>query len=262
MKLILLTFFTSIFAFQATVIQEEKVVPTNFSSFELDEEGNLYAINNQKHLLKLNSDLDTLFTFNSKVIEVDLVAPQNMLKILVFSKSLNSIQFLDKTLSEASSTINLDDLGIELSKAVGVSRDNNFWIFDAVNQELKKFDKNLNMISSSGNLMNLTNHNWDITSLKECGNKVFLCDSNKGILEFDFFGSYLRTIKIKPKGEFQIKGDNILFIRNDSMIVKDLILQDEKKQALGVKNIVDFAYYKQKMFLLTKEKFYIYHLSF
>ena len=66
MKLILLTFFTSIFAFQATVIQEEKVVHTNFSSFELDEEGNLYAINNQNHLLKLNSDLDTLFTFNSK----------------------------------------------------------------------------------------------------------------------------------------------------------------------------------------------------
>ena len=102
----------------------------------------------QKHLLKLNSDLDTLFTFNSKVIEVDLVAPQNMLKILVFSKSLNSIQFLDKTLSEASTTINLDDLGVELSRAVGVSRDNNFWIFDAVNQELKKFDKNLSMISS------------------------------------------------------------------------------------------------------------------
>lgn len=262
MKLISLIFFITIFAFQAAVIQEEKISPTNFSSFELDEEGNIYAINNQKHLLKLNSDLDTLFTFNSKVIEVDLVAPQNMLKILVFSKSLNSIQFLDKTLSEASATINLDDLGVELSRAVGVSRDNNFWIFDAVNQELKKFDKNLSMISSSGNLMNLTNQNWDITSLKECENKVFLCDSNKGILEFDFFGSYLRTIKIKPKGEFQIKGNNILFIRNDSMIVKDLILQDEKKQALGVKNIVDFAYYKQKMFLLTKEKFYIYHLSF
>ena len=45
---------------------------------------------------------------------------------------------------------------LPLVKALGVSRDNNFWVFDQDQQALKKLSGKLELISNSGNLINIT----------------------------------------------------------------------------------------------------------
>lgn len=232
-----------------------------YQSVEVDEQGDIYLINLEKQLVKLNPQLDTLYIFNEKSAEVEFVAPQNALKVLTFNKSLNTIQFLDKTLSPSVEELNLDDVGVPLVEAIGMSKDNNFWLFDQYNQSLKKFDTKSNLISSSGNVMNLTGDNWTPIRLKEVGNKVFLNDSIKGILEFDFFGSYVGKIDIQIKSNFYFKENAVWFLRSDSLIAHDLLLHEESKFYLPFKNIKDFAFYKSHFYFLTQEKFYIYGFS-
>ena len=119
----------------------------------------------------------------------------------------------------------------------------------------------MNMISTSGNLTNITGLNWSPTKLKEIDNRVFVCDSSNGIMEFDFFGSYVQSINLKVKSNFYYNQSTIWFLRNDSLVVHDILLQEESKFSFPQKNLVDFAFYKSQFYLLTQEKLYIYALS-
>ena len=240
---------------------QEKTMLGEFKSVEVDEQGGIYLIDKNKKLIKVDSNFDTLYVFNEKSIEVEFVAPQNALKILIFNKSLNTIQFLDKTLSPSVDEINLDDVNIPLIEAVGISKDNNFWLFDQYDQSLKKFDTKMNMISTSGNVINITGLNWSPHHLKEIENNVFVSDSTKGIMQFDFFGSYVQTINVNVKTNFYYNQSHLWFLRNDSLILHDILLQEESKFNLPEKNVVDFAFYKSQFYLLTQEKLYIYGLS-
>lgn len=240
---------------------QEKTMLGTFTSVEVDEHGGIYLVNKSKQLIKVDSNLDTLYVFNEKSVEVEFVAPQNALKILIFNKSLNTVQFLDKTLSPSVDELNLDNINIPLAEAIGISKDNNFWLFDQYDQSLKKFDVKMNMVSTSGNLINITGLNWSPHQLKEIENNVFVCDSTNGIMQFDFFGSYVQKIDVKVKTNFYYNQSQLWFLRNDSLILHDVLLQEETKFTLPEKNVVDFAFYKSQFYLLTQEKLYIYALS-
>lgn len=239
----------------------KKEVSGEFSFVEVDEHGSVYLINKQKHLIKLNAEFDTTFTFDIKSAEVDFVAPQNSLKILTFNQGLNAVQFLDKTLSPSVAELNLDDANLPLVEAIGMSRDNNFWVFDQDEQALKKLDPKMNVLSNSGNLINITQKNWSPIRLKEIGDKVYVNDSVQGLMEFDFFGSYIQTIQTQFKSNFYAAENKLWYINNDSLVERDLLFHSEQKLALPQKNIKDFAYYKSQLYLLTQEKLYIYGLS-
>lgn len=238
----------------------QKSIEGNFSSVKLDEVGNVYLINAKKNLVKLNDNLDSLYTFESKSMEVDVVAPQNSLKTLIHNRNLNTVLFLDKTLTPTSGEVELDAVNLPLVKAIGVSRDNNIWVFDDNEQELKKYNSSLEQVYSSGNLMNITGESWYPYSLVENEDKVYASDSTQGILEFDLYGSFLRVIPYKIKGSFYVVDNNLLYLKSDSLVVKDLLLKDEKKVGLPIRGITDFAYSKDRIYLLSKEKLHIYTL--
>lgn len=245
---------------QSNVFEFEKSIKGSYSSVKLDELGNVYLLNAEHHVVKLNSALDSLFTFESKSMEVDVIAPQNALKSLVHSQRLNSILFLDKTLTPTTAEIELDNVGLPLVKAIGVSRDNNIWIFDDNEQELKKFNANLEEIYSSGNLLNLTGDAWYPYYLVENEDKVYVADSTKGVLEFDLYGSYLRSISTKIEGSFYIVNQSLLYLENDSLMIQDMLLKDIKKVKLPITGITDFVYSKERIYLLSKEMLHIYRL--
>lgn len=260
MKGLIVLFFAFVFVQQDSwdLIKE---VEGEFVFVEVDEHGSIYLINKQKHLIKLNAGHDTTFIFNRKSAEVDFVAPQNTLKILSFNQGLNAVQFLDKTLSPSVAELDLDEANLPLVEAIGMSRDNNFWVFDQDEQALKKLDTKMNVLSNSGNIINITHENWSPIRLKEIGDKVYVNDSLKGLMEFDFFGTYIQTIRTQFKSNYYVTGDRLWFIQNDSLVEHDLLFHSEQKTPLPQKNIKDFAYYKSQLYLLTQEKLYIYGLS-
>ena len=260
MKNILIIISILIFSSTPDALILKKKKEGNFIAVSTDDFGYIYLTNKDKNLIKCSSNLDSLYTFESKNLKVDLVAPQNALKILVLDKNLNNVVFLDKTLSPTSEEISLNDFELPLVEAIAMSRDNNFWLYDTDAQELKKFNTKFNQITTSGNLLNIVNETWFPFLLKEKGEKVYLADSTRGIMEFDFFGGYLRTLPFLVKNNFNIVEDNLLWIENDSLIIQDMLLPNKKQIALPVKNIIDFDYSNQHILLLTKEKLHIYQL--
>lgn len=247
---------------QSDNLQFIKNLSGDFKSVKLDELGNIFLTNKKHHLIKLSPQLDTLFVFSEKNTEVDQFQIQNALKILIFNEHLNTVQYLDKTLSNTTDVISLDAANVKLSGALGVSRDNNFWVFDENEQMLKKFNSNLQEISSSGNLLNITGESYFPQKLLEQNNKVYISDSTKGLIEFDFFGNYLSTYPIYLKGNFKSTANHFLYISSDTLVVQEKLLLDTKKIPLPVKNIIDFDFSNDKLYLLNQEKLYIYQLSF
>jgi hypothetical protein len=257
-----ITFILSILFFslapEVLILKAEKT--GDFTAVITDDFGNIYLTNKDKNLMKFSSELDSLYTFESKNLQVDLVAPQNALKILIVDKNLNNAIFVDRTLSPTSEEISLNDFELPLVEALGMSRDNNVWLYDTDVQELKKFDTKFNQISTSGNIMNIVGETWFPFLLKEKGEKVYLADSTKGIMEFDFYGGYLRTLPFIVKNNFNVVGENLLCITKDTLVIHDMLLKKEKKIALPIKNIIDFGYSNQHILLLTEEKLHIYQL--
>lgn len=256
----LLVVLLGLVSLQEFVFKQTAEKKGEYQAVSVDDLGNVYLITDRNNILKLSNRLDSLYTYESKSLQVDLVAPQNALKILAFNKNLNSIVFLDKTLSRNSEELSLDQAGLPIVKAIGMSRDNNIWVFDEVHQELKKLDTKLNTVSTSGNLNAMLHSTWFPFVLKEQNGMVYVCDSVKGVLEFDFFGSYLRTIPIQVTGDFKVVNNRLLYVKNDQLIIQDLLLGDQKIIELPVKGIIDFTYSRESILLLTKEKLHIYQL--
>ena len=110
--------------------------------FAADNLGNVYVLTPAGLLIKLNNKGDSLNVFNDvrrygTVYAIDVTNP---MKVLLYYKDFSTVVMLDRYLSR----INMIDLrksGIFQAKAMGLSYDNNVWIFDEQSAKLKKIDE-------------------------------------------------------------------------------------------------------------------------
>ncbi len=189
---------------------------TQAEFIETDNVGNLYLISDDQ-IIKLNKQGDTMFVSSNKITgDISQVDLNFALKPLVFHKDQNSISILDNTLSQQKSIINLDDHDIYTPKAVCNSYSGNtIWVFNQDNYELFKINSELGVQYQSGNLKLQINEGVDITSMREYKNKLYANSPENGILVFDIFGTYVKTIPIKNCRSFQVYDEIILVQMED-----------------------------------------------
>ncbi len=186
---------------------------TEAEFIEADNVGNLYLISNDQ-IIKLDKQGDTLFVSSNKITgDISQVDLNFALKPLIFHKDQNSISILDNTLSQQKSIISLDDFDIYTPKAVCNSYSGNtIWVFNQDNYELFKIDSELGVKYQSGNLKLQIDEDVDITSMVEYKNKLYANSPNNGILIFDIFGTYIKTIPLKNCLSFQVY-DGIILVQ-------------------------------------------------
>lgn len=141
---------------------------------------------NQKEITRVNTKL------NGKIFSIDC---SNPFEIYVYHKEQNILVFYDNMLNHRGQ-MNFNSLGYENIACVSRSFDNGLWLFDYDEFEIKKLDKEGKLQLSSGNLINFTTAPLNPYAIVEHDNKVFLADSTAGILVFDLFGTYIKTIPI------------------------------------------------------------------
>jgi len=225
-----------------------------YTQIEADRMGDCYVVTNEQNLHKLSSVGDTLYTFEDKSFLVSHVDVSNPLKVLVYANSQNTIKFLDKTLTPINDVIRLDDLDIAVSNAVSSSRDNLFWVFDDNSQELKKYNRQMQEVANSGNLIALTGKNIQPTSLVEADGRVYVLDPLQGVFQFDHLGTYLFNFKKIQAKKIIVMGSKIVFLKDKELYLYDTVLLDEQKIALNDSILVkDFAVTKNKIFIMTEQ---------
>ena len=151
----------------------------------------------------------------------------NPMKILLFYKNSSYIVLLDNTLSDLGFK-SLTSLGYPDVTAVASSNDNHLWIYDAASYRLLKINIDGHIITSSVNMTEWNLHDMRPIHLVERDNKVYATDPNIGVLIFDNFGQYIRTIPIKALNRIYPSPPNFIYQKDRRLLVYDLTLFESR----------------------------------
>ena len=187
-----------------------------------DPLGNVYVVKDNT-LKKFSAGhkqvADYTNAFLGNIYSIDISDP---LRILLFFKDSKQILWLDNFLSEIRSPVWLDDMGADQAELVCASSQGGFWAFSSLNNQLQYYDVNLSRVHEGTTLNILTGPGIRPTYMCEKNRSVYLNVPGTGILEFDRFGNYSKTLPIDVPGAFQVTDSYIYFTLNDELFSCDL----------------------------------------
>lgn len=177
----------------------------NYADFNVDNLNNIYLINNNSSIKKLNDSGDSVAVFNNirKYGNVFTLDVTNPLKILLYYKDFSTIIILDRFLN-AVNTIDLRQKGILQAKAVAISYDNNYWVFDELNNTLKKLGNNSNLLLETSDFRTLFSEPFNPDRIIDNNGLLYLYDINSGWRIFDYYGAFKQYIPAASWQDVQV----------------------------------------------------------
>jgi hypothetical protein len=187
-----------------------------------DPMGNVYIVKDNL-LTKYSSEYQQTGhytnTFLGNIYSVDVSDP---LRILLYYKDHNQIVWVDNFLSELRSPVWLDDLGIDQAELVCASSQGGFWVFNSLNNQLQFFSVNLELLHESPTLNILTGPDINPSFMIEKSRTLYLNVPGTGILVFDRFGNYSKTLPLETPSFFQVTDNHIYFMQEGGLFSYDL----------------------------------------
>lgn len=205
---------TSIGYAQEYSFKKLKSIPKTSRWMEVDKMKQLYLIEDAHTVLKYSPDGDLLYQFNENSLgEISYIDVSNPFRVLVYYNDYATVLFLDRTLSEIQRH-DLSDLDIPEVRALGTASDNNVWLFDNNTYTLKKINSQNEVLAESPDLSLLLTDALDPNRLIEANARVYLNSPNLGILVFDVFGNYIKTINLLNLDYFQVYEGQIFYVED------------------------------------------------
>jgi hypothetical protein len=204
-------------------------IPFEGGTFTTDNLQNIYLYRGNS-IRKYNSQGQLLYTYSDKsygrITSIDVNDP---MKMLVFFRDFPEVVLLDNTLSQNGNPFSPADAGFPLATLACTSHDNGVWLYDAQNFQLVRLDVNLTVTQKTGNLPQVLGIELNPDNLMEYNNLVYLNDSAQGILVFDSYGTYYKTIPITGLKSFQVRGDDLFYVAKNRIHAFHLktILEDQ-----------------------------------
>lgn len=210
----------------------EKTISMQADFFSADHLGNIYSVKGGQ-LEKFSSDGKPENSYSSKILgNITAMDVSNPMKIVLFYKNLSQVVFLDNTLSRQGDPVALENTGLEQAILVCSSVNNGIWVYDQRNFQLVRMDQNLKMVAETGNITQQTGGELNPDFLIEKNNRLYLNDTSRGILVFDVFGTYSKTIPLKNAGNIHVVEDFLFFIREGKFFSFSLKMLEQKEIVL------------------------------
>lgn len=149
-----------------------------------------------------------------RITYVDVNDP---MKVMVFYKDFPQLVFLDNTLSINGVPISPSSVGFQLTTLACISHGNGAWLYDAQGIQLVRLDANQNVSQKTGNLTQTLGMSVNPDYLVEYNSYVYLNDSAHGILLFDQYGTYYKTIPITGLTTFEVRGDDLFYNKGNTI---------------------------------------------
>jgi hypothetical protein len=247
----LVLFSSYLIAQDTTRFQLLKNIETQVDFFTTDNQSNVYTVK-ANVLTKYDKTGKQLYKYSNKNFgNISFVDASNMLKILVFYKSYLVAVFLDNTLSQNGEPISFDKLGFIQTQLVCSSNNSSMWLYDQQNLQLVRLDQSLTPTQKTGNLSVLLGINLQPDVLLEYDNKVYLSNPGTGILIFDIYGTYYKTIPIKEIRQFQPFNGRVFYSKGTAVQAYDLKTAEEQQYEIPVK---EFKNFRLEMGILALQK--------
>lgn len=189
-------------------------IPGPVDAFTTDELGHLYV---------RNGDVLDMYDANGRRLArnsaktfgmIDVIDAFYSLKPMVFSRQQRQIAMLDNTLAVQGSVIDLARNGYPWVTLVCAGVQNAFWCFDERGSSLTRIDAQLRPMASTGRLDQVLGHAPEPIGMVESNSRLYVNDPAHGVLVFDLFGAYLRTLPITGASMIEVKGDQVFFFRD------------------------------------------------
>ena len=240
-----------------------KSIPLDANYITTDKIGNCYVVSENNQVTKYTNQGVAEYNFSNKNMgKLKCVDATNPMKILLFYSDFNQITILDNKLA-LRTQITLRELNILQPLLVCTSVNEGMWIFDQQDFQLKRLDMNLRIVQESGNIIQTTGAKIQPIQLIEADGRLFLNNPETGILIFDLFGTYYKTIPIKHVSSIQVVEENLLYFKDQHLESYHLKTLEEKIIELPEKTdslTLTIRMEQQKIFLLKKRQLNIYSI--
>jgi hypothetical protein len=199
-----------------------KVIKGNFDRFTTDELGNVYTIQGDE--IRLFDATGKAMARNSVKTfgAITSLEAFSSLKPLIFSRSLGMLALLDNTLAVQADPIDLSRNGFAQVTLACMSVQNAFWFFDERLLELRRIDKQMRVLSNTGRLDQLLGFAPRPVFMQEHDGWLYVCDPEQGILVFDIFGGYSRTLPIVGVNIFEVRDGHVIYLKDGVLHAYDL----------------------------------------
>lgn len=205
-----------------TSLHAQVVIPGQFDLFTTDEMGNVYALHGDEIELFDKQGRSWLRNSVKTFGRIENIDAFYSLKPMLFSPDQGQLAVLDNTLSVQGSIMNLPRQGFAQVVRACMSVQNNFWFFDERQLALMRLDGQLRPLSDTGRLDQLLGFTPKPVSMQEHEGRLYVNDPEQGILVFDLFGTYMRTIPLLGASSFQVRGNKLFHCRSGVFYVYDM----------------------------------------
>ena len=233
--------------------------PNPVQSFTTDQLQQCYLVTPQNEVIKYNNAGNIQFRFNNNRLgELAFVDATDPFNLLLYYPEFLTVILLDRTLSQTGE-YNLYDLDVVEVKALGLSNDNNLWIYDDVSFKVKKINQqNGETLVQSDDLSLVLGLTIQPNFIIERQNWVFVNDPNIGVLQFDLFGQYVKTLDINGLEQFQIHDNRLIYQKEGQLFAFHLESLNTQKIPLPEKVKGKIQVQKNRMYVQTGEELRVY----
>ena len=222
---------------------------------EVDKMGQIYLVTDDHSLLKYDAEGKFLKSFNENSLgAIYSVDVSNPFQPMLYFDEYQTVIVLDRSLSEMY-RFNLAALNLIQVNAIGMSTDNMAWFYDPNSFKLKKINRSTTVELESPDLSGILDASFQPSSLRELNFNVYLNDPEKGIMVFDNFANYIRTIEVVGIKNFRIDHSKLYWL-DTTLNLKSIDLKSFKEYALDLKksnvsmeHLKDLIIYQDKFLL-------------
>ena len=243
---------SSVMSFELTL--EIEVTSKSITS---DYLGNAYTIDDNE-IAKYSAAGILISSFSDKNAgTITSVDASNPLRVQVFYQDFGQIIYLDDVLSVIGAKISLIEQGLDQATLSCSSWDDGIWLYDPQDFELKRLGSDLRLSHQSGNINQLVGIEANPNFIIEKNNFVYLNDPLTGILVFDQFGTYYKTLPVRGIDRFQVSGEQVFYLEDGKLMSYNMLtFQHANLRISSDKNVVLDMRFEKEMKCLTvlKEK--------
>jgi hypothetical protein len=207
------------FAQNDSSFQLLQTIKTNAIDFAVDNLGNILLLSPGNQLKKISARGDSVAVFNDvrRYGKLSTIDVSNPLKALLYYKDFSTIVVLDRFLN-IRNTIDLRKLGLLQVKAVGLSYDNNIWLYDELDAKLKKIGEDGTPLSEGIDFRLLFEEAPSPVQIIDQEGFVYLYDPARGLYAFDYYGALKNQYPTKDFTDVFVQGKQIFFRKLDTII--------------------------------------------
>lgn len=216
---VLLLLSTPLLAQEDSVFTLLRTIKGNIVDFTADNLDNVYLFTSTDQLKKLNANGDSVGIYNNvrKFGKVSYIDVSNPLRVLLYYKDFATIVVLDRLLN-VRNTIDLRQQNIFQAQAVGLSYDNKIWVYDELENKLKKIDEDGKLLFETPDFRQLFEQSPAPSTICDQDGFIYLYDSLRGVFVFDYYGNLKNKILLTGWKDFRVVGKYLYGIKNDSLL--------------------------------------------